>query len=91
MPVSVSVNVSLLQKDRFFKGKKGVYADLVLWETAGTDAEEYGDYIVKQKADKGEKMPILGNAKNFTLKGAKKKARPDHDEDEEDDDGEIPF
>lgn len=90
MPISVSVNVSLLDKDRFFKGKKGKYADLVLWESEGTKGEEYGDYIVKQKGEKGEKLPILGNAKNFDLKGDKAKPKKrDNDDEEEDDD--IPF
>jgi hypothetical protein len=70
MPISISVNVSKLDKDKFFKGKKGVYADLVLWESPDS---EYGDYLVKQKGDKGEKLPILGNAKNFALKGDKPK------------------
>lgn len=87
MPISVSVNVSLLDKDRFFKGKKGKYADLVLWETPDS---EYGDFLVKQKGDKGEKLPILGNAKHFELKGGKAKPKKqDNGDDEEDDD--IPF
>jgi hypothetical protein len=86
MPISVSVNVTLLDKKRFIKGKKGVYADLALWETPDSD---YGDFLVKQRGDKGEKMPILGNAKHFKLKGDKPK-RTEHNGDDDDDD-EIPF
>ena len=39
--------------------------DLVLFETPNS---EYGDYMVKQRGKKGEKMPILGNAKIFKPK-----------------------
>ena len=46
--------------------------DLVLFETPDSD---YGDYMIKQKGEKGEKMPILGNGKYFAPKD-KKKSRP---------------
>jgi hypothetical protein len=62
MPISINVNVNKIDKDRFFKGKKGRYMDLVLFETPDSD---YGDYLVKQRGEKGEKMPILGNGKYF--------------------------
>jgi hypothetical protein len=66
MPISLNVNVDKIDKKRFFEGKKGRYLDLVLFETPESD---YGDYMVKQRGDKGEKMPILGNAKYFEPKG----------------------
>jgi hypothetical protein len=65
MPISINVNVEKVDKERFFKGKKGRYMDLVLFETPES---EYGDYMVKQRGDKGEKMPILGNGKYFKPK-----------------------
>lgn len=65
MPISISVNVEKIDKERFFKGKKGRYMDLVLFETPDS---EYGDYMVKQRGEKGEKMPILGNGKYFKPK-----------------------
>ena len=65
MPISLNVNVDKVDKDRFFKGKNGRYLDLILWETPDSD---YGDYMVKQQGKKGEKMPILGNAKKVTFK-----------------------
>jgi hypothetical protein len=43
-----------------------------LWETPES---EYGDYMVKQRADKGERMPILGNGKYFAPK-AENKSNP---------------
>jgi len=39
--------------------------DLVLFETPDS---EYGDYMVKQRGERGEKMPILGNGKYFKPK-----------------------
>lgn len=86
MPISLSVNVDKIEKDRFYKGKKGRYLDLVLFETEGTEASEYGDYIVKQRGEKGEKLPILGNGKYFApknKKGQNSNARRDNDDDNE--------
>lgn len=67
MPISINVNIDKIDKKRFFEGKKGRYLDLTLWETPES---EYGDYMVKQTGNKGERMPILGNGKYFkpTLK-----------------------
>lgn len=65
MPISLNINIDKVDKSRFFEGKKGRYLDLVLFETPES---EYGDYMVKQRGDKDEKMPILGNAKYFKPK-----------------------
>lgn len=78
MPISISVNVDKVDKERFFKGKKGRYMDLVLFETPES---EYGDYLVKQRGEKAEKMPILGNAKYFQPK--EKKGTSEGDESNE--------
>lgn len=74
MPISINVNVDKVDKARFFEGKKGRYMDLVLFETPDSD---YGDYMVKQRGDKGERMPILGNGKYFEPKGVKKETKTD--------------
>ena len=76
MPISINVNIDKIDKNRFFDGKKGRYLDLVLFETPDSD---YGDYMVKQRGEKGEKMPILGNGKYFKPKNGKSKSRPDDD------------
>ena len=68
MPISINVNIDKIDKKRFFEGKKGRYMDLVLFETPDS---EYGDYMVKQRGEKGERMPILGNGKYFKPKGTK--------------------
>jgi hypothetical protein len=85
MPISISVNVDKVDKAKFFKGKKGRYLDLVLFETPDS---EYGDYLVKQRGEKGEELPILGNGKYFEPKAKKptKKARKQSDDEEEDED-----
>jgi hypothetical protein len=89
MPISINLNVKKLDKDRFVKGKKGTYANLVLWETdPDSESAEYGDYIVKQQGEKGDKMPILGNGKVYKQKGKNARKTRKH---EEDDDDEIPF
>lgn len=75
MPISLSVNIDKIDKAKFFEGKKGRYLDLVLFETPDSD---YGDYLVKQRGTKDEKMPILGNGKYFKPKG--KKGSEDGDE-----------
>lgn len=78
MPISINVNVEKLDKKRLFEGKKGRYLDLVLFETPDS---EYGDYLVKQRGEKNEKMPILGNGKYFKPKdGAKKEKSAADDE-----------
>jgi hypothetical protein len=51
--------------------------DLVLFETPDSD---YGDYMVKQRGDKGERMPILGNGKYFEPKD-KKSPKKESEED----------
>jgi hypothetical protein len=65
MPISLSVNVDLVDKSKFFEGKKGRYLDLILFETPESD---YGDYLVKQRGEAKDKLPILGNAKYFEPK-----------------------
>jgi hypothetical protein len=68
------VNVDKIDKAKFFKGKKGRYIDLVLYETPDSD---YGDYMVKQRGEKGERMPILGNGRYFKPKTETKKENTD--------------
>lgn len=89
MPISLSLNLTKLEKNRFFKGRKGIYANIMLWEVEpGSESAEYGDYLVKQQGEKGDKMPILGNAKNvnFEKKGGNNRGQRNRDDDDE-----IPF
>ncbi len=68
--ISIKINVSKLDKSRFFRGNKGTYADL----TAFIDLEnvsQYGDNgtvtqsVSKEERQAGTKLPILGNVKIF--------------------------
>jgi hypothetical protein len=88
MPISFSINVDRIDKSKFIKGKKGRYLNLVLWETPES---EYGDYLVKQQGERGEKLPILGNGKNFGKGGATKKASSSYEPGEDSDDGNEPW
>jgi hypothetical protein len=80
MPISININIDKVDKERFFKGKKGRYLDLVLFETPES---EYGDYLVKQRGDKDEKMPILGNGKYFKPKGQKSSEKSNNNDEPE--------
>ena len=65
--INISINVSLINKDRLFKGKKGSYLDAVMIETPNS---EYGDYMIverttKQEYEDGVKGTIIGNGRIF--------------------------
>tara|TARA_R100001443_G_scaffold40958_1_gene54387 strand:- start:881 stop:1219 length:339 start_codon:yes stop_codon:yes gene_type:complete len=62
--INVKVDVSKLDKDRFFKGKKGTYCDLVLIPTPSSDFGTWGivQKSTKEERDSGTKMPFVGNA-----------------------------
>lgn len=64
-PLRASINVSLIDRERLFEGKKGKYLNLVMIETPDS---EYGTHIIKQDCTQEEReggleMPILGNIK----------------------------
>jgi hypothetical protein len=98
--ITVKVDVSKLDKARFFRGKPDasghapLYADLVL--VPRREPGRYGDtHLVKQskKRDEAVEMPILGNA---TERGASAQSQapaqrpapaPQHDINDED----VPF
>ena len=62
--INVKLNVSQLDKDRFFKGKKGTYCDLVLIPTPKSQFGTWGivQKSTKEERDSGTKMPFVGNA-----------------------------
>ena len=78
MNLRVKIDVSKLDKTAFFKGAKGTFCDLVLWENDQPD--EYGNtHSVKQdmgKERRGEKTPYVGNAKPFGDAKAAPASRP---------------
>jgi len=68
--VNLKVDVSKLDKSRFFQGKKGTYVDLTTFiDTENTG--EYGDNgtiaqsTSKEERQSGFKLPICGNVRVF--------------------------
>jgi len=68
----LKLDVTKLDKSAFFKGAKGTYVDITLWENDQPD--EYGNtHSAKQdmgKERRGEKTPYVGNAKPFGSGGS---------------------
>jgi hypothetical protein len=65
------IDVSKIDKTALFKGAKGIYLDIVIWDNKdGTD--QYGNDgfitqdIGKARRDAGERGPIIGNWRNQT-------------------------
>ena len=70
--ITGKINLSKVDKEKLFKGEKGIYLDVILWETPNS---EYGDYMIKQGVSKedrdaGYQSEIIGNAKIRTSGGA---------------------
>ena len=65
----LKIDVTKLDKTAFFNGEKGIYADLTLMDNRdGADKWGNDGFIVqdigKERRDKGEKGPIIGNWKH---------------------------
>ena len=63
--ITAKIDVSKIDKDKLYKGEKGVYLNVVLIETPNS---EYSDFMVVQETTREEreagiKGGILGNAK----------------------------
>ena len=74
--IALKIDVSKLDKARFFHGKNGaVYADLTGFVDLDQE-DQYGNHgfitqsISKEERDSGLKLPILGNSKVFYNDGA---------------------
>ncbi|MEE9459625.1 MAG: hypothetical protein V3V84_07680 [Candidatus Bathyarchaeia archaeon] len=68
--VNLKINLSKLDKTRFFKGEKGTYLDITTFIDTENEGQ-YGDHgILSQSLSKDERerkvqLPIVGNAKVF--------------------------
>ena len=62
--INLSVNLENLPKEKFVKGKKGTYCDLVLIPTPESQFGTWGivQESTKEERDAGVKMPFVGNA-----------------------------
>jgi hypothetical protein len=70
--IRIKINCSAISKPHLFKGAKGTYLDVTLIETPN---DKFGnDYVAvqdlgKEARERGEKGPILGNAKLYQPRG----------------------
>lgn len=69
--IKAKLNVSKINKDKLFHGEKGVYLDIVLFETPNG---KYGDWMIVQDVSREEREAgvqgaILGNGTNFQKGG----------------------
>ena len=95
---NIKIDVTKLDKARFFKGKKGTYADLTCFIDTDT-VSEYGDNgtvsqaITSEERNNGLKLPILGNAKVFYTDSGNKQQQPSRTKEPppDYDSSEIPF
>ena len=96
--ISLSIDVTKLDKSRFFKGKKGTYADLTL--RFDDEEDQYGnngfisENVSKEEREAGEQGTIVGNAKlrwesGHDTKHTKTRASKIMEATEEEDD--VPF
>ena len=68
--INIKIDVTKLDKDKFFKGKKGTYANVTVAENKGGESQ-YGDthYVFEQQS-KEERLAktdknFVGNGKEF--------------------------
>jgi|TARA_R110000803_G_scaffold75942_1_gene140301 hypothetical protein len=68
--ISLKIDVSKIDKNRLFKGSKGVYLDATAFVDLD-DLDQYGNSgmitqdVTKEEKQSGTKGPILGNSKVF--------------------------
>lgn len=90
--ITAKIDVTKILKEHLFKGAKGTYLDLVIFENNATS--KYGDThtivqsVSKEQRAKGVKGPIIGNMKMTTTQPASGGATAPAASDESDD---VPF
>lgn len=72
---NIKIDVTKILKEHLFQGKNGAkYLDITLWENRD-GPDQYGNThradqsISKEAREAGEKGPILGNAREFAVRG----------------------
>ena len=103
MNIKINIDVTKLDKSHFFKGKKGTYCELIIWER--DEPDQYGNEftvqqgISKEARDSGTKGEFVGNGKAMQQRSAPaRQSRPQQrsfpsgvPKDEPADDSDIPF
>ena len=98
MLIAIKIDVTKLEKARFFTGKTGaVYADLLLNVKDDFAANQYGDCgfivqsVTKEEREAGTKLPICGNAKVLTAARPARPATTPPPANDFADEGSVPF
>ena len=98
--ISIKIDVTKLDKSKFFKGDKGIYADLTTFVDLDQQDQYQNNGFIAQSQTKeereggAEKPPILGNVKVFYKDGgsAPQQQAPQHQPAQEfDETDSIPF
>lgn len=67
--LSLSIDVTKLDKSRFYKGKSGTYANLDVW--INDEPDQYGNHasvsenLTKEERESGAKKNYVGNGKKI--------------------------
>ena len=74
------IDVTKIDKDRLYKGKKGTYLDLAIW--INDKADDYGNTVsIQQSTKQGEPKIYLGNGKEAVKKEPEFEGPPDDQDD----------
>lgn len=80
--IIAKIDVTKLDKGHFFKGQKGIYADLMLVPTKDGQPDQYGNDgfvsqgVSKEARERGEKGSIVGNYKKIHRAESKPAPKP---------------
>lgn len=94
--IRAKINLDRVDKSALFKGAKGTYLDLCVWENRN-GVDEYGNshYVTqdlgKARREAGDKAPILGNGKSSIVPAKKPTPKPDVHTHMNDDSDQTPF
>ena len=100
MLIALKIDVTKLDKARFFQGKNGaIYADLLFNVKDDMSEDQYGNCgfvtqsVTKEERTQGVKLPICGNAKLLTAAkpASPKPAPPPAPKNDFADDDSVPF
>ena len=73
--ITLRINLTELDKSRFYKGEKGIYLNLTCIETPN---DQYGNThgcaqsTTEEERKAGLRMPFIGNAKDYKIINAQK-------------------
>lgn len=65
MNANFKINVTKINKDKLFKGEKGVYLDCVLIDTPNNEMSDFMivESLSKEERESGKQGTIIGNGK----------------------------